>query len=108
MYCTFWIKLPPFGNRAADVPHYLNVSLDKLGLKYVDMYLIHSPRGILKNPNDPYMPAKNQDGSIALDNNTDYISTWKVAIITDVFNNFGHVHIKYILNIFKPFCINFH
>ena len=88
---TFWIKLPPIGNRAADVPQYLNVSLEKLGLKYVDMYLIHTPMGFMKNPNDPYMPAKNEDGSIALDYDTDHISIWKVTNIIDVFNNVGQL-----------------
>ena len=39
--------------------------------------------GFLKYPNDPYMPAKNKDGSVALDYDTDYISIWKVIRLSE-------------------------
>ncbi|ROT81866.1 hypothetical protein C7M84_024963 [Penaeus vannamei] len=39
-------KLPMTGNRYKDVGRFLQDSLDKLRLSYVDLYLIHSPVGM--------------------------------------------------------------
>lgn len=42
-------KLPMTGNRSGDVSRFLQDSLDKLRLSYVDLYLIHSPVGMKAN-----------------------------------------------------------
>ncbi|XP_063596217.1 LOW QUALITY PROTEIN: prostaglandin F synthase 1-like [Penaeus indicus] len=42
-------KLPMTGNRSGDVGRFLQDSLDKLRLSYVDLYLIHSPVGMKAN-----------------------------------------------------------
>lgn len=56
---------------------YLKLSLEKLGLEYVDMYLIHTPFGV-KHKDGSYELAKNEDGTVKLDAPTDYVAIWKV------------------------------
>ncbi|XP_058799853.1 aldo-keto reductase Mkms_1984-like isoform X2 [Phymastichus coffea] len=58
-------KLPPIGARAADVEKQLRMSLERLALDYVDMYLIHSPTGYLSD--DPPV----------MDFTTDHLAIWK-------------------------------
>lgn len=67
-------KLPPFGNRAADVEKCLKKSLSDLGLDYLDLYLIHVPFAV------PYTEgpfAKHENGDLVL-SDTDHLETWKV------------------------------
>ncbi|KAJ8670147.1 hypothetical protein QAD02_001406 [Eretmocerus hayati] len=67
-------KLPIYAVRASDVETYLKLSLKNLGLEYVDLYLIHAPAGLVRDK-DGF--AKNEDGSVVIDNSTDLIATWK-------------------------------
>lgn len=76
----FRLKLPLYGVRAADVEKFLKLSLENLGLQYIDMYLIHFPMGIIQAKNR-YGFATNKDGSVAIDEKTDHISTWKVKTV---------------------------
>ncbi|XP_076765073.1 aldo-keto reductase family 1 member A1 isoform X2 [Xylocopa sonorina] len=69
-------KLPHYGNRPSDVEKFINLSLKKLGLSYLDMYLIHMPFAFKLNE-DTYTPAVHEDGSFVLDLNTDPVSVWK-------------------------------
>ncbi|KAL7299979.1 hypothetical protein TKK_0007294 [Trichogramma kaykai] len=69
-------KLPPYGMRSSAVESYLKLSLEKLGLEYVDMYLIHKPFGFVKDKYK-YEPAKNSDGSVVLDLKTNHVAIWK-------------------------------
>ncbi|KAJ1528302.1 hypothetical protein ONE63_006725 [Megalurothrips usitatus] len=65
-------KLPVFGMRPADVPDFLNQSLAKLQLDYVDMYLIHMPFAVKR---EAY-----EDGRISADGTdttTDHLAIWK-------------------------------
>ena len=55
------------------VEHAIKQTLQNLGLKYLDLYLIHWP--IAYKEGDDLFP-KNADGSPFL-SNTDYIDTWK-------------------------------
>ncbi|CAL7949647.1 unnamed protein product [Xylocopa violacea] len=69
-------KLPHYGNRPSDVEKFINLSLKKLGLSYLDMYLIHMPFAFKLNE-DTCTPAVHEDGSYVLDLNTDPVSVWK-------------------------------
>ncbi|XP_076235142.1 aldo-keto reductase family 1 member A1 isoform X2 [Calliopsis andreniformis] len=69
-------KLPHYGNRPSDVEKFIKLSLEKLGLDYVDMYLIHMPFAF-KLDKDVYAPATHEDGSYILDTDTDPVSVWK-------------------------------
>ncbi|XP_017784077.1 PREDICTED: alcohol dehydrogenase [NADP(+)]-like [Nicrophorus vespilloides] len=70
-------KLPVFGNRAADVENFLRISLNRLKLTYVDLYLIHLPFALFCDK-EILQPAKNEDGSVIIDFENDNLATWKV------------------------------
>ncbi|KZC11208.1 Alcohol dehydrogenase [NADP(+)] A [Dufourea novaeangliae] len=69
-------KLPHYGNRPSDVEKYIQLSLDKLGLDYLDMYLIHMPFAF-KRDETAFAPATHEDGSYVFDLDTDPVSVWK-------------------------------
>ncbi|XP_043671068.1 aldo-keto reductase family 1 member A1-like isoform X2 [Vespula pensylvanica] len=69
-------KLPHYGNRPSDVEKFLKLSLERLGLDYLDMYLIHMPFAFILDKN-VYAPATLEDGSYILDLDTDPVSVWK-------------------------------
>ncbi|XP_077284951.1 aldo-keto reductase family 1 member B7-like [Arctopsyche grandis] len=69
-------KLPHIANRANDVEKFLKLSLQKLKLDYVDLYLIHVPFGFYYDE-ETLTPKKNENGEILLDLETDHISLWK-------------------------------
>ncbi|CAG9813059.1 unnamed protein product [Phaedon cochleariae] len=69
-------KLPNFGNRPTDVKRFLELSLGKLNLSFVDLYLIHMPFSFQCNETT-LTPLVNEDGTFALDINNDIIGTWK-------------------------------
>ncbi|XP_035719670.1 aldo-keto reductase family 1 member A1-like isoform X2 [Vespa mandarinia] len=69
-------KLPHYGNRPSDVEKFLKLSLERLGLDYLDMYLIHMPFAFVLDKN-AYAPAALEDGSYILDLDTDPVSVWK-------------------------------
>ena len=71
--------MPPSGNRESDVEGFLKLSLERLGLQYVDMYLIHLPVG-LKKDDSTFLPAKDKDGNFIYDYDTDLVSLWKVHL----------------------------
>lgn len=72
-------KLPKTGNRASDVEAMLTSSLTSLQLDYVDMYLVHTPFGLL--PSDDGDIQRHADGSVVLDMETNHAETWKVSYI---------------------------
>ena len=55
------------------------MSLEKLQLSYVDLYLIHMPFSFHCNEGN-FTPLTNEDGTFSLDNDSDIISTWQVKI----------------------------
>ncbi|CAH1363923.1 unnamed protein product [Tenebrio molitor] len=69
-------KLPNCGNRAGDVARFLKMSLEKLQLTYVDLYLIHMPFSFRCNEAS-FAPLTNEDGSFSLDVDSDIICTWQ-------------------------------
>ncbi|XP_057337171.1 1,5-anhydro-D-fructose reductase-like isoform X2 [Microplitis mediator] len=69
-------KLPHFGNRPSDVEKYVKLSLQNLGLDYIDMYLIHMPFAFVCDKTG-LAPVINEDGSYKLDLETDPVSVWK-------------------------------
>eukprot|EP00092_Neocalanus_flemingeri_P020553 GFUD01022266.1.p1 GENE.GFUD01022266.1~~GFUD01022266.1.p1 ORF type:complete len:327 (-),score=76.82 GFUD01022266.1:440-1420(-) len=70
-------KLPPNANRAEDVERLLNKQLGKLGLDYVDLYLIHGPMGWKNTGDDLDMFSADEEGFANLDNETDLVGLWK-------------------------------
>ncbi|XP_020283090.1 alcohol dehydrogenase [NADP(+)] A-like isoform X2 [Pseudomyrmex gracilis] len=69
-------KLPHFGNRPSDVEKFIKLSLDKLGLDYLDMYLVHMPFAF-KLDEATCAAATHEDGSYILDFDTDPVLVWK-------------------------------
>ncbi|KAG5899518.1 hypothetical protein JTB14_008207 [Gonioctena quinquepunctata] len=69
-------KLPNYGNRPKDVEKYLKLSLSKLNLSYVDLYLIHMPFSFHCDE-AAFAPLVKEDGTFSLDVNNDIIGTWK-------------------------------
>ncbi|KAK3926246.1 Aldo-keto reductase family 4 member C10 [Frankliniella fusca] len=65
-------KLPVYGMRAADVPDFLQQSLTKLQVDYVDLYLIHMPVGVQRHAYD--MGRISENGT---DLTTDHVAIWK-------------------------------
>ena len=53
------------------------MSLQRLGLNYVDLYLIHMPFSFKHDANSS-APAANSDGTFVLDTESDPIQVWKV------------------------------
>ncbi|XP_023311655.1 alcohol dehydrogenase [NADP(+)]-like isoform X2 [Anoplophora glabripennis] len=70
-------KLPNFGNRPKDVKRFLKMSLERLKLGYVDLYLVHMPFSFHLNEAN-LTPSVNEDGSFSLDTESDIVETWKV------------------------------
>jgi alcohol dehydrogenase (NADP+) len=66
--------------KASEVESYLKLSLERLNLQYVDMYLIHKPFGFVKDKYK-YEAAKYNNGSVILDLETDHNLIWKVYFI---------------------------
>jgi len=69
-------KLPFIGNRADKVEKFLQMSLEELKLKYVDLFLIHFPVGLQCDDDDDLFP-EDQNGKSVLDMNTDLVSLWQ-------------------------------
>nr|XP_023022936.1 alcohol dehydrogenase [NADP(+)]-like [Leptinotarsa decemlineata] len=69
-------KLPNFGNRPNDVEKFIKLSLSKLNLSYLDLYLIHMPFSFHCDKS-VYAPLTNEDGTFSLDVDNDIIKTWK-------------------------------
>lgn len=59
------------------VRRFLNQSLKKLQMDYVDLYLIHTPIGVEGKNDTDFFPLDDQ-GRLSLDLNTDIIAVWKV------------------------------
>ncbi|XP_076226332.1 aldo-keto reductase family 1 member A1 isoform X2 [Nomia melanderi] len=71
-------KLPHYGNRPSEVEKYIKLSLEKLGLDYLDMYLIHMPFAFKRDESGTYhAPATSEDGTYILDLDMDPVSVWK-------------------------------
>lgn len=77
MLKVFCVKqLPPFGNQADKVRPYLLASLKDLQLDYVDLYLVHTPCGIVETE----AIKKGNLSNMVLDNTTDLEALWKVRV----------------------------
>jgi glycerol 2-dehydrogenase (NADP+) len=66
LWCTFHSR----------VEENLNMSLESLGLDYVDLYLVHWPCAMNANGNDPKFP-RLPDGSRDLDTSRSHVQTYK-------------------------------
>ncbi|ODM17768.1 hypothetical protein SI65_06556 [Aspergillus cristatus] len=66
LWCTFHTR----------VEEALDESLKKLGLDYLDLYLVHWPLAMNPNGNHPLFP-KHADGSRDIDHSHSHVTTWK-------------------------------
>jgi len=69
-------KLPINAMKPEKVRRFLNQSLKKLQMDYVDLYLIHTPIGVEGKNDTDFFPLDDQ-GRLSLDLNTDIIAVWK-------------------------------
>lgn len=69
--------MPHVGNRASDVNKFVDLQLNRLGLSYIDLYLIHVPFTFKCDPK-ALTPVVNPDGEYELDTTTDHVEIWKV------------------------------
>lgn len=58
------------------MPQFLNSSLKKLRMDYVDLYLLHWPTGVKFISEDEFTPRGN-DGKLLFDYSTDIGSVWE-------------------------------
>ncbi|XP_033227262.1 1,5-anhydro-D-fructose reductase-like isoform X2 [Belonocnema kinseyi] len=70
-------KLPNYGNRPSDVERFAKMSLEKLGLEYLDMYLIHMPFAFLLNETDMSPAVHENGGDFMLDTSSNPVAVWK-------------------------------
>ncbi|KAL3272972.1 hypothetical protein HHI36_014429 [Cryptolaemus montrouzieri] len=69
-------KLPNVGNRPEDVEKFLEMSLKRLQMNYVDLYLIHMPFSFWGDP-ETFAPLVNEDSTFQLHDDNDIVSTWR-------------------------------
>lgn len=63
--------------RADLVDHFMNLSLKKLQLDYVDLYLVHWPFGLKYKGDETITPTITGTDKLDLDLNTNLIEIWK-------------------------------
>lgn len=71
------MQLPNFGNRPSDVEKFIKLSLQRLGLEYIDLYLVHMPFAFIPDK-DSSASTINEDGTYVLDLESDPVAVWKV------------------------------
>ncbi|CAD0203821.1 unnamed protein product [Chrysodeixis includens] len=69
-------KLPHVGNRASDVQKFVDLQLHRLGMSYIDLYLIHVPFTFKCDPKT-LTPIVQTNGDYELDLSTDHVEIWK-------------------------------
>lgn len=72
-------KLPFIAQHPDRVERFLKMSLEKLGMEYVDLYLIHLPVG-LKYISDTDLFPMTPEGQALVDYGTDHIAIWKEMV----------------------------
>lgn len=70
-------KLPANGLRKEHVKHFLETSLKRLQLDYVDLYLMHVPFGYQHVSDDDDVFPVDEKGDALIDPTTDLVETWK-------------------------------
>lgn len=69
-------KLPINALRKEHVKHFLELSLKRLQLNYIDLYLVHGPFGFQYVSDDNPFP-ENEKGEALMDHTTNLVEVWK-------------------------------
>lgn len=72
--------MPHIGNRPQDVRRFLEMSLKRLKVCYVDLYLIHLPFAFICDETT-LTPAVDCKGNFKLDKATDHVAVWRVIFL---------------------------
>lgn len=88
--------------RPEHVKHFLDLSLKRILLGYVDLYLIHMPIGFQYVSDDDTFPT--EDGVAKMDHSTDLVKIWQVKFVFSCSNPLLIIRVGWQLRNVAPPC----